>query len=869
MSSGPKPIPDAATHNHPAPGSDNQLSFGVSIGEYSSQKSSRLPMEDPLAAGENSKNMMTLSSQPIDPPSKGSPDAGSATSETEADKGRASSRSRRSRSIGENNNEGTRIKDQDSSANNSDLPEERSPYIDALASTLARLDEEAYKKAVLQDANAILEQLILPMSFPWAHPVGPVVRTIPRDIDEMPAIQMIANAEHEVCSLKHNNFDLTRRDLSDSEDRDALSDEEADFRAVARRADDPGVVELLTCAKPLISNGNDTSLTSVARKSSILLKDAVAETSGGHGSHANLQAALMMDIKTPGELSYRVFKQVQDSKRRKLEAGTARLKTSIISFKVGSTSSRPHLYNKSDSQARMPLLLPAELPHDFRPIVKGRNKDRIPPGRSQLVWMEKVSSRTSHRVAFKSYITNEKVEAGLQKRPRDVLVGIRVNGKLLTSPSITNDDIVQAQAGGSSKRKRDGKSSSVYNAKYVSEALEEACGGTEPRMGARQCSMDTELFTRKVLSSEANRDKSMGWNSKSSIKSLNVIYVTPRIDCFPTEDGLVHVLCSSPGELQPTHVEAIFNGASKKALARECTVCWRGISMSGEMVSECSECGILVHGKCCQSADTSCSPQWKCNICTEVVKPTVLPTGSRQATSLTPSPSENAARRSARVKDGSAPSQGKNTPCCLCPHKGGSMSTILRGRQTAWAHDVCRIWCDQGDQVHETDKEKNGGNGVLMCALCGTSTVAGDDNGSNGIIKCGASGCSIHFHPMCALVLSKYENVRMEEPNTDEEPNGKDAIKQAQLVAPSPDRRLETLVEDDKYLCRQFSLRFVKVAIPGDSAELPQPPVSSVLPVCFCGVHNPRRDRSLYGLYPGGKYIDEQVMRIPPKKSES
>ena len=47
---------------------------------------------------------------------------------------------------------------QDSSTQNSDAEiDERSTYIDALASTLARLDEEAYQKAVLRDADSILE----------------------------------------------------------------------------------------------------------------------------------------------------------------------------------------------------------------------------------------------------------------------------------------------------------------------------------------------------------------------------------------------------------------------------------------------------------------------------------------------------------------------------------------------------------------------------------------------------------------------------------------------------------------------------------------------------------------------------------------
>ena len=298
---------------------------------------------------------------------------------------------------------------QDSSANSSEAEiDEKSTYIDSLASTLARLDEEAYQKAVLQDANSILENLLLPLSFPWAHPAGPVVRTIPRDIDEMPAIQMIADADHELCSLKNNNFDLGRRCSNDSEDRESQPDDDnADFHAVARRADDPGVVELLTCRKPLVLAGKDSTLTRIAGRSSILLKDPVVEMTD-HVSLLKVEENGSSGVNTPNDLSYHIFSQIQDKKRRKLEAGMARLKTSMISFKVESTSSRPQLFNKSDSQTRMPLLLPAELPQDFRPIVKGRNKDRLPAARSRLVWIQKLNSRTSNRVSFKSYLTNEK-----------------------------------------------------------------------------------------------------------------------------------------------------------------------------------------------------------------------------------------------------------------------------------------------------------------------------------------------------------------------------------------------------------------------------------------------------------------------------
>ena len=750
--------------------------------------------------------------------------------------------------------------------------DERSTFIDALASTLARLDEEAYKKAVLQDANSILENVILPLSFPWAHPAGPVVRTIPRDIDEMPAIQTIADTEHEVCSLKNNNFDLGRRYSSDSEDKESPpDDDEADFRAVARRADDPGVVELLTCAKPLVLTGKDAALTKFSGKSSILLKDPVVETT----AHCGLSMTEPKDAarnKSPGELSYRIFEHVQDSKRRKLEAGMARLKTSMISFKVGSTSSRPRLFNKSDSQARVPLLLPAELPQDFRPMAKGRNKDRLPPGRSELVWMQKFTSSTSNRVSYKSYLTNEKVESGLQKRPTNALVGIRVNGKLLTSPSITSEDLMQAEAGGSSKRKREGKSSSVYSSKYVNEALEEACVGTEPRLGTRQCSLDTEAYTKRILVAEANKAKSIGWNMKTSIKSINVSFVTPRIDCFPTEDGLVHVLCSSPGELPSTNVDEVLNRASRKKLAQECTVCWRDVSISGESVSECSNCGILAHKKCCQSDKDDGILRWKCKICSVIAVTSAAPKNAQEANE-SPSSNEKAKRRSTRVKDTGSPNQGKDTVCCFCPHKGGSMSTLKRGGQSAWAHDVCRIWSDQVSDIGNNsngakkDARAGGDQSDLVCALCGTLSRTGDS--SIGIVKCAASGCSLHFHPMCALYLSKCEDARSEDLESSKETNGKDTTRKSKSTARSLDFRLEQILEEDKYLCSQYSLRFAKCAIPGGTGKTPQSPSSSVLPVCFCGIHNPSRDRSLYGLYPGGKFIDEQVMRVPPKKPAS
>jgi hypothetical protein len=39
--------------------------------------------------------------------------------------------------------------------------------------------------------------------------------------------------------------------------------------------------------------------------------------------------------------------------------------------------------------------------------------------------------------------------------------------------------------------------------------------------------------------------------------------------------------------------------------------------------------------------------------------------------------------------------------------------------------------------------------------------------------------------------------------------------------------------------------------------------ISTLMPVAFCGYHNPRREPTFYGCYPAGELIGECV-RIPP-----
>jgi hypothetical protein len=59
---------------------------------------------------------------------------------------------------------------------------------------------------------------------------------------------------------------------------------------------------------------------------------------------------------------------------------------------------------------------------------------------------------------------------------------------------------------------------------------------------------------------------------------------------------------------------------------------------------------------------------------------------------------------------------------------------------------------------------------------------------------------------------------------------------------------------EDIYLSTQATLTMIHVT---------QGKVATLMPVAFCGYHNPVREPTFYGSYPAGQYIGESV-RIPP-----
>jgi len=60
---------------------------------------------------------------------------------------------------------------------------------DSVASIiLSRIDEQSYEHAAWEDADRVMEKYILPKSLPWSKPRVPLLRSLPRDIEDMQGV---------------------------------------------------------------------------------------------------------------------------------------------------------------------------------------------------------------------------------------------------------------------------------------------------------------------------------------------------------------------------------------------------------------------------------------------------------------------------------------------------------------------------------------------------------------------------------------------------------------------------------------------------------------------------------------------------------
>lgn len=639
------------------------------------------------------------------------------------------------------------------------------------------------------------------MSFPWAHGIEPAVKTIPHDIDEMYAIRNAANdlTGDVTASLHSEKMEMVR---SNNVRSSYIFPEGTKVSSV--RTDDPGVITLTRTFPP-----------TEAQRCSVRYMPCKQNVD---------------DVGLPGEMSLRMFEDIQRRKRSRDEMDALNLKKMNISFRVGSTSSRESIYPPEEEgktilllRARLPVIVQSGIPiskeeyarkkdrslgsFDSGPSNMKRFSDRVRTGRTRLIWSETVPDESSHGV-YRSILNSKIMEKSSHQRPRDVKVMLRVNGRPVSSQSVAMSSLSSARL-----------SRNVFD-KAVDDAVD---GGQASVTGELQCYLTTETLVSDILRERVGKksipkavldiERPFAVSLKRGRSTGPVVQVhPPKLDVFPSEDGQLYTVCSERGSLSASEIESMRkrNDPSLCSLLEVtasdrnlCSVCWSPAAAASkhhrdDSLLRCDSCEIPVHRSCCGRYVRSAN--WKCDACLRYEE--VCKIGDN-----VPKPPIRAYQQHRR-----------RIECASCGMKGSSLSCI----DGVWTHDVCRLWT-QSQLVPSP-----------LCCLCDTSMSP--------IIQCAAKNCQVMFHPLCALVASNAADLYR--------------LNSVPFQGSSEKDRANWR---DQFLCTQYRLARLEVGA-GATKD------SRFLSIAFCGYHNPDRSKDLKGLYPGGKFL-RRAMRIPPQKS--
>jgi hypothetical protein len=663
------------------------------------------------------------------------------------------------------------------------------------ADQLCRIDDRAFRRAQLLDANSILSKIVLPMSIPWTHKIE-AHRIIPRDIDELDGV-IAAEAE----------FPAESR-LGEIQEVPGSSASEHQLVSTIRSNDDPGVVEFTRTLVPLSID------LSTERPRGIMREGAPADSEG--------------------ELSLRFMDEVQRRKRRRLGIIAENTKRLKVSIRFGGVSSRATL--RPNVGARLvPCELLATLPQE---LLVGRKVDwdraaenaaqlgsydlrhglprmasiskRVKSGRTRLMWSSKQSrSQRSH----KSLLTGTSLETGQQRRPLDVKVFIRLNGQVVT--------VDKSQK---SKIPIDGDdewAGSAYSERTVALALDKACeheqsGRHRERL---QCSLVFPAYSKKIWERTSINSEFMNVMQEpffvkvTDNEQLWLDVRPPRVWSHPCEDGVFSTVCTETGEMNGIQYSgsdraagsskaypwatAVFLDAVAK-LRQTCCICWSNSDGISEELVLCKHCQVRVHPKC-YFGEKTFDPDWCCDSCVDYQNRASSMPGSLTATNV----------RWARV-------------CRLCPQFGGAIAQrryaggAVVETPRSWEHVHCRMWKDAAAY--------QGG----VCTLCSKHSA--------NLVRCAAVGCSILFHPMCSVVASHAAASR----------RASDSDFLHYTLDFGEDR--------DAFLATQYSHEMVDISIGKKRSKK-----RWQIPVAYCGLHNPQRARDRYGLLQGAVFFDDSV----------
>jgi len=865
---------------------------------------------------------------------------------------------------------------------------------DLIVQVLARLDGQSYRQAVYQDAGMINDNFLAPPHFPWySRKCLPqkMTKEMPRDIDDLHVITHCQDELYAPFGDFQGPFGFGRYENGQSRGNYSNTAPQDDAYAAARRFQDPGVLEL-TARFPLPSPINalmsvDEPCPSPAKKWKNELSknpDHVSMLSHlpFHWEKKNrLPPSIDQQKNSPssGQQSY-----LQPQKLTEIRSKSkAQIRKWKISMKVGGVSSRSTLFPSSSiigtdgdqdvpencRKVIRPMLAVCSIQHGqtvtsekalemdnvgfahslgshdcrytdalLNPKKDGANRaKRIEVGRTRLVWSnliqgdESSSSSTRNRVNFNSLLTGQRVDVSKCKRPTEVKVGLRLNGRTIMEEALEALPNVRKRKHSTRNAESDGPALELRIQCPESRTDEEIDAALllnssiglpkEGRVLPRSTENGAVVYLEMGIQRHSDIDRNdiiaslLKFNQKKSVQKKHkrgasgrtvstesaplpfegsqVIKKSnsPRFACVPLEDGLMRTVCLNAGNMAgiATHhiIREVLEQESEPISRKRCSVCWSDEGSGKEGVQECAECGLLAHLNCCldrgefstrgsqdmdgalkhqnapnkdgmQRSDDQ-ADQWKCAVCchyTDMKPRRNARMPSRFVDGETYASSKHAGDHAAANTNANLP----GPQCSLCIHRGGAMSRLRSshdlGHSQKWAHEVCRIW--SGRHLFDNSKTNECSPEVpfasplsLLCALCGTGGVKGDKSlqFNTGITKCAARGCSVAFHPMCALLASKVGFDEKGDRSNSRKARKKRHADQAVEDKTSDDQEI---MEADKKLCKQYTLQLVQLTRKEPAAVSAREDKAIIIPVAFCGIHNPRRDAAFFGCLPGG-----------------
>ena len=558
-------------------------------------------------------------------------------------------------------------------------------------------------------------------------------------------------------------------------------------------------------------------------------------------------------------------------------------------------------------------------------------KKKVNVGRTRLLWTERSDRRKdgcmnatpkAGKATYTSIITGRRLDPNAYRRPREVHVGIRLNGHLLHEEiGGESTDILQANGTDlfySSIARRSARSNLNYDdsrlgdapspvpardswtdaeinraiksnsqvKKYSSPKITRTnkvpCPSAHASLSTKSIDpselvgnaalqikrlvkgapkqRDSDLVTnvgvshidvrRNPLLHRKNFEKG---NSRRCVATdhgadLTLKHIAPRFACLPLDDGLVRNVCIAPGKMEGVPVHIVLHSVAKnEGFERLCSLCWTGGGgTTRSKVFECVDCGLFVHVDCCLNKGYFFGGDnllWRCAVCQDAYlsakeadgREGGPPTAAMKPRRSTTLPSRFRVGQEEFSKFVSRPSP----KCTVCPHSGGAMSMVTtrcQGTDTSnkrWVHDICRLYC----RPFNDHPVKNGPNlqSINVCSICGTK---GDKNNefASGLAICAAKGCYIKFHPMCAVLSTK--------------------VLALGTLSKKGSRNIVDEKIADEIHCKEYT--FALAAVSDNEEQIASKPSGegpSIVPIAFCGLHNPARGEEYYGCLPGGKMI--------------